>query len=419
MIAFLKKFNKNVLLVVPLFTIILVPIVVLGETEYTALTTIPGATVAKEPVSPMNLLKNVYGISIIIASTLAVAVIIFGGIEYATSEALQKKSGGKERIQNAIFGLVLLLSSYIILRTINIDLVNFNLTLGVVKPDSRVDLGVLESQLKNTLDSSINTTQSILNSTKKQQESVAATVVDLQKQKEELEKTLTSTTTPVSAQEKIAKEEELNYINTVLESRKKDDEYLKKINTFIEEMKNFTLVEINSAKVDTKLIELKKELESETSILKAKLDEVEQNSYSKSDLHLESRITTLKEKTSEISRAGTTVNYQRRLYSSFASDYLKTKPSQLSISDDAFKKELLQKNLIYNDGINKFNGKPFDILSNYTRSKFGNYQEINNITNTYNTAILNELNRSVDRRVDCFSKYKKTKPVVPNGCVNF
>ena len=121
----------------------ILPTIVLAETAkatYAPLTTIPGAFTAcadgdsANPsctkADPVSVIKNIYGISINIAATLAVAMIIWAGIQYATTEAITGKSDAKQHWEGAIWGLVLLLSAYLILRTINIDLVKVNLDLG-------------------------------------------------------------------------------------------------------------------------------------------------------------------------------------------------------------------------------------------------------------------------------------------------
>ena len=66
---------------------------------------------------------------------LSVFMIVFGGIEYMTGTSAGEKEGGKSRITNAIFGLLLALVSYIILNTLNPRLV----TLGVNIPQVQVD----------------------------------------------------------------------------------------------------------------------------------------------------------------------------------------------------------------------------------------------------------------------------------------
>ena len=126
--------------------------------DYIALTTIPGATVGCKtttgdtkgciPVDPVKVIKNFYGVAIGIAAVLAVIMIIYAGIEYATIESITGKSDAKDRWQGALIGLGLLLASYLILRTINIDLVNVNLDLGqpLISP-KKADQNSLENFL--------------------------------------------------------------------------------------------------------------------------------------------------------------------------------------------------------------------------------------------------------------------------------
>ncbi len=73
----------------------------------------------------------IYRIAIGLAGTLAVLMIFFGGVQYMTSDALTKKEDGRKRIQNAVLGLIIALSSYAILNTVNPDLLEF--TFGINK----------------------------------------------------------------------------------------------------------------------------------------------------------------------------------------------------------------------------------------------------------------------------------------------
>ena len=115
--------------------------------DYVALTTIPGATVANQVTDPVKVIKNAYGVAIGIAAVLAVVMIIYAGIEYATVESISGHSDAKDRIMGALVGMGLLLASYIILRTINIDLVNVNLDLG-----NPIKGGVAGSNLQDAYD---------------------------------------------------------------------------------------------------------------------------------------------------------------------------------------------------------------------------------------------------------------------------
>ncbi len=58
---------------------------------------------------------------------LAILMIIWGGVEYISTDAVYNKNDGKQKIQNALIGLLLVISAYVILRTINPTLVEFSL----------------------------------------------------------------------------------------------------------------------------------------------------------------------------------------------------------------------------------------------------------------------------------------------------
>jgi len=71
---------------------------------------------------------------LIIGAALAAAVvrIFYGGFIYATTESISGKGGAKDIIKNAIYGLLLILSAWLIIYTINPALLNF--TLFAAKP---------------------------------------------------------------------------------------------------------------------------------------------------------------------------------------------------------------------------------------------------------------------------------------------
>jgi len=73
-------------------------------------------------------LNTAIAIFIGICAVLAVIMIIIGGLEYMTSELISNKEHGKERITNAIFGLLLALGAWTILNTINPNLLKTDLS---------------------------------------------------------------------------------------------------------------------------------------------------------------------------------------------------------------------------------------------------------------------------------------------------
>ena len=89
-------------------------------------------------------LGGLYSFGVAAAAGLAVIMVIWGGIEYITSVAGEGKSGGKDKITSAILGLLLALGSYIILNTINKDLLKLSFDLKDAK-ELGVDLEVSDS----------------------------------------------------------------------------------------------------------------------------------------------------------------------------------------------------------------------------------------------------------------------------------
>ena len=71
----------------------------------------------------VDVLNLIYGM----ATVLAIIVIIIGGIQYMSTDAISGKQDGKKRINDALWGLLIVICSYIILYTINPNLVSLNL----------------------------------------------------------------------------------------------------------------------------------------------------------------------------------------------------------------------------------------------------------------------------------------------------
>ncbi|MCR4306846.1 MAG: pilin [Candidatus Yonathbacteria bacterium] len=85
--------------------------------------------------NPGEYFNKIYRLMVGVAGVLAVIMIVIGGLEYIASAANPSaKASAKNRIWAAIGGLLLALSSYLILQTINPDLVNFNL--NIIKSDN-------------------------------------------------------------------------------------------------------------------------------------------------------------------------------------------------------------------------------------------------------------------------------------------
>ena len=79
---------------------------------------------ATNPCPFGNYLNIMIKIIIGIAAVLAMIMIVMGGIEYMTSDLISSKEAGKDTIKNAILGLLLALGAFLILNTINPQLLS-------------------------------------------------------------------------------------------------------------------------------------------------------------------------------------------------------------------------------------------------------------------------------------------------------
>ena len=105
-----------------------------GGTEFNP-TNVNGSSLS----SYLNPMINIF---IGICAVLAVIMILFGGIQYMTSELISSKEEGKERIEHAVLGLLLALGAWSILNTINPNLLKSDVNI----PDANVTVGLTQTQ---------------------------------------------------------------------------------------------------------------------------------------------------------------------------------------------------------------------------------------------------------------------------------
>ena len=112
-----------------------IPYTVLAQkaTEYSLLAPLPGVETAEGSgvSTASSYIPGLFKLLIAIAGALAVVKIIFGGIQYMSTDAFTGKNEAKTTIENAIWGLILAISAWLILYTINPKLVEFNLSIPV------------------------------------------------------------------------------------------------------------------------------------------------------------------------------------------------------------------------------------------------------------------------------------------------
>lgn len=106
-----------------------------GLTEYCLLAPLPlsGPNALTEKTTATQFIPGLFRLTIMLATGLAVLMIIWGGVQYMSTDAWGGKNDAKNTIWNAIMGLLLTLSAWLIINTINPDLLQFNLSLDPVK----------------------------------------------------------------------------------------------------------------------------------------------------------------------------------------------------------------------------------------------------------------------------------------------
>jgi hypothetical protein len=77
-------------------------------------------------------LTGIFKLFIALAAIIAILTIIWAGIKYMSAEKIGSKKEAIESIQNALWGLLLIILSFIILNTINPKILNFNLSISQI-----------------------------------------------------------------------------------------------------------------------------------------------------------------------------------------------------------------------------------------------------------------------------------------------
>ena len=91
-----------------------------GKKTYVPLSVIPGLTDSKNSTVTMKpFLQLLFKWGIAIAVLLSIVMITFGGFQYMTTDAVYDKSEGRAKINAAIIGLLLALSAWLILQTVD------------------------------------------------------------------------------------------------------------------------------------------------------------------------------------------------------------------------------------------------------------------------------------------------------------
>lgn len=105
-----------------------------GSCTYTSLEPLPGlpSTFGPNSGSFPELVSKSFQLLLGAGAAIAVVMLIIGALTYMFSDVITDKFKAKERIRNTMWAIVLLVSSYLILNTINPDLVTFKLNFSAI-----------------------------------------------------------------------------------------------------------------------------------------------------------------------------------------------------------------------------------------------------------------------------------------------
>ena len=104
---------------------------IVAAQEYVPLAPLPGT--ANTGISLAEYITIAFNIGIGLAAVLAVLMIVVGGVQYVAGAASPSaRSDAKNRVQNAILGLLLALGSWLIVYTINPNIINGSLSINPV-----------------------------------------------------------------------------------------------------------------------------------------------------------------------------------------------------------------------------------------------------------------------------------------------
>jgi hypothetical protein len=112
-----------------LITLLLLVPAIVDAQGYNTLVNIPGVTGAD--LTFASYINVLYNLAIVAAALIAVIQIVLAGAKYMMTDVVSGKSQATSDIRGALIGLLIILSSWVILNTINPDLKNIRLAQGL------------------------------------------------------------------------------------------------------------------------------------------------------------------------------------------------------------------------------------------------------------------------------------------------
>ncbi len=114
-----------------------------GSKGFVPLVGIPGLSNASAPTFD-DYVDALYALAISVAALIAVIQIVLGGAQYMMDDLISSKSAAKERIKNALIGLLIIIAAALILTTINSNLTKLDIKAPAInidndKPQAQLD----------------------------------------------------------------------------------------------------------------------------------------------------------------------------------------------------------------------------------------------------------------------------------------
>jgi hypothetical protein len=125
--ALLKKIGLVLITVAVMFIAFSsVALAVEPNRNYTPLALPQSGDITIRANNPATLIIDIFRYTIAASAALAIVMIIIGGIQYMSTDAWSGKKDGKERIKQALVGLLLVMLTFLILQTINPKIVDIS-----------------------------------------------------------------------------------------------------------------------------------------------------------------------------------------------------------------------------------------------------------------------------------------------------
>lgn len=179
----IKIFSMKKIIFLLILVVILIPKPSYSQQKYTLLEPLPaiGSGSIEKEIDINGYIGYVFKFAIAASAFLAIIMIIYGGFEIMLSEAIPAKLEGKSRVYNALWGLLMVLSSYLILRTIDPRLVQLNADLPPLKINLKpADVDAMQAQLESDITTRVQANTATIKQLRDQKDELSSRMKELE-----------------------------------------------------------------------------------------------------------------------------------------------------------------------------------------------------------------------------------------------